>query len=87
MSWKHIEDTEPRGRKQYTCDLCGLRIRKGAKHVRRVGVSFGRLYTGRYHAVCEAATHDWDEYEFECHNTGSFQRYELRLPLLAEGEA
>lgn len=82
MSWTHLEDTQPRGRRQYVCDACGRRIRKGARHVRRTGVMDGEFVATRMHAVCEAATHDWDWYDWECHEPGRDFDEELGLPLI-----
>ena len=56
---------EVKGRKRYQCDLCLLPIRKGAKHLYVSGVYDGDFINGRRHAVCHAATFDWDALEWE----------------------
>lgn len=78
MSWTHIRDADVRGRKQYRCWLCGLRIRKGALHRVRFGYDEGPV-TMRMHGVCEAATHDWDEDSWECAATGTEAEFRTDL--------
>ena len=85
MSWTHLSDTRPRARKQHQCILCRLRIRKGARHVHRTGVVDGELVSSRMHAVCEAATRDWDDDAWDCHADQEFREYNLRLPILSFG--
>ena len=89
MSWTHLSDREVRGRKEYFCQLCGLRIRKGAKRIVRFGVDSGDPITSRMHAVCsETAGENWDELDWEC-STGceyEFRKHDLKLPLIKTGE-
>jgi hypothetical protein len=75
----HLGDTFPKGRRKYYCYLCGLRIRKGARHVKRVGVYDGEFVVSRMHEVCEAATKGWEEFDWECHDDWEFRRYTLGL--------
>jgi len=85
MSWKHLSDREVRGRKEYICQLCGLRIRKGAKHVVRFGVDCGQPISSRFHAVCnDTAIENWDEMDWECSEgcEYEFRKYDLKLPLI-----
>ena len=80
MSWKHIEDRNVRGRKEHRCILCGLRIRKGALHIKRTGISEGGFVTARMHAVCESLTRDWDEHEWEIgYSPEEFRCYSLGI--------
>lgn len=73
-----------RGRKEHVCCLCGLRIRRGAKHVVGSGISGGRPFRVRYHEVCLSKTRQWsqDEWESSEFDEAAFRRFELRLPLL-----
>lgn len=64
MTWVHIADVERKARTEYRCDLCGQRIRRRAKHIVRTGFDDGPV-TMRMHAVCEAATRDWDLMDWE----------------------
>jgi hypothetical protein len=61
MPWKHIEDTTPRARKQYTCFLCNRAIAVGEQHVRRYGIDDDGRAAIRMHTECEQLTKDWDE--------------------------
>lgn len=81
-----INTRSVRGRKQHTCDLCGLRIRRGVRHVVGSGVFDGRPFRVRYHAVCHAKTAGWDECDWECAagNEAEFCKYDLKLPLLQD---
>lgn len=69
-----------RARKQHRCDLCGLRIRRGATYVYREGVEDSKHWRMRMHPVCEDATHQWrmDEWETSC-NPFDFRWFELYL--------
>lgn len=82
MSWTHLGDTYPKARKEHRCYLCGLRIRKGARHVRRDGIADGEFVACRMHAVCESHTKAWDETDWECFDESDFRFNDLRLPLL-----
>lgn len=83
MTWRHLKDETPRARRRYICGLCGLRIRKGARHVLRHGIDRGEGYTAfRMHAVCESLSRKWDADDWECHDDYEFRRWELQLPLL-----
>lgn len=82
MSWTHLRDSRPKARKEYRCDLCGLRIRKGARHVRRDGVFDREFVSSRMHAVCESHTRDWDLDDWECRDEADFRYHSLNLPLL-----
>ena len=56
FSWHHIEDREVKSRKEHRCSLCGLRIRKGAKYIRRLGVDSSEHITMKMHSVCNEDT-------------------------------
>lgn len=77
--WTCLSNTEVKARKEYKCCLCGLRIRKGAKYIRRTGVDEG-VVTMRMHAVCEDASKKWDVMDWE---TGTdeidFRRLDLGM--------
>ena len=80
MSWKCLCESEVRGKKQYPCCLCGLHIRKGAKHLVVCGIYDGEFVPDRRHAVCNAATRDGDDIDWETFDdTDAFRRYELGL--------
>jgi hypothetical protein len=67
-------------RKQHRCDLCGLRIRKGAQHILRTGVDGREHWRMRMHLVCRDATNEWDEEDWECGwDEYDFRRHELQL--------
>ena len=73
---------EVKGRKRYQCCLCLLPIRQGAKHIHATGVYDGDFFSDRRHAVCNAATARWDEYDWEC-SVGAdaeFREFDLKLP-------
>lgn len=71
-----------KGRKEYQCDLCANRIRKGARHVVMSGVNDdGDHFRIRMHEVCYAATDDWDDREWEERSEADFCEA-LGLPLL-----
>ena len=80
--WTHISDTDTRGQRDYICTLCGLRIRKRAKHVVRRGFTEDGPESFRMHPVCEAKTRDWREMDWECADDNNFRFYDLGLPLL-----
>ena len=68
-----FRETEPVARKRHQCDLCREEIPKGEKHVARHGKSDdNEIYTFRMHVECEAATKDWDEYDWDY--TDEFRR-------------
>lgn len=80
MSWTCLRSEEVRSRKQYTCCLCGLRIRKCAKHLVVAGVYDGEFITDRRHAVCNAATRNWDDIDWESFSdTAAFREFELGM--------
>lgn len=59
MPYEHLNDTNPKARKNYRCVLCGLVIAKGELHVARRGVFDGEAFTQRMHTDCETVTQDW----------------------------
>lgn len=80
MSWRHVEDREVRGRKEYKCGLCGLRIRKRAKHIVRYGYDEDGHVAFRMHAVCENASRAWHPQDWEEHrDTADFCEFELGI--------
>jgi hypothetical protein len=73
-------DRTIRARKEHKCDLCGLRIRKGATYVYREGVEGREHWRLRMHPVCDDATADWDPILWEClGDHADFRHYELDL--------
>lgn len=70
MSWTHLRDTRGRSRKPRICDLCGRRIEPQTVRVKRVGIMDGEFAHSHLHVECEAATHDWDEMDWETHIIG-----------------
>lgn len=48
-----------RGRKAHECDLCGLRIRRGATHWNLRGIGQDGPYDMRSHLVCYATIAKW----------------------------
>ena len=70
MSWQHLRDTTPKGRKDYRCFLCGRAIPKGEQHVQRVSIGDGGLDTIRMHVKCEAISQSWDQADWECFSEG-----------------
>ncbi len=81
---------EVKGTKQYRCGLCGLRIRKGAKHWYFAGSWEGGFFTERRHAVCSRiASEAWDQVDWESRGYGEepeFRKYDLKLPLLRDSQ-
>lgn len=75
MSWTHLSDTTPVGRKDYQCELCYGTIPKGERHVCRSGVSDGDLTTFRMHGECNQVTIDnkWDQDSWEHLDDSSFR--------------
>ena len=62
------DDREIVARKEHCCDLCGLRIRKGARYWLREGVEGREHWRMRMHAVCRHAAEawrldDWDDWQ------------------------
>jgi hypothetical protein len=85
MSWTYLSSSHPKARKEYRCGLCGLRIRKGSRHLVISGNMDGEFVSERRHEVCASATDEWDEMDWETRSTGDepeFRRYELGLPLI-----
>ena len=69
-----------KARKEHTCSLCGLRIRRGATYVYRKGVEGKEHWRLRMHAVCDDATSDWDYQEWESRpDDFAFRHYVLDL--------
>jgi hypothetical protein len=71
--WTPIQTTRPKARSVYCCELCGLAIQKGERHVKIVGVYDGDFASIREHEKCEAIASKWtnaqwkdmpDPYEF-----------------------
>lgn len=73
-----------RGRKEHVCDLCRLRIRRGAKHVVSSGMCGGRPFRQRFHAVCLSKTEGWSvmDWEVSAGHDAEFREFDLRLPML-----
>ena len=73
-------DRTIKSRKEHRCDLCGLRIRRGATYVYREGVDGREHWRLRMHPVCDDVTSDWDPmlWEYLC-DPADFRNYELDL--------
>ncbi len=82
MGWICLSASHPKARKVYRCGLCGLRIRKGARHLLISGKMDGDFVSERRHEVCAAATDDWDEMDWETGEEAEFRHYSLGLPLI-----
>lgn len=74
MSYKHLKDTRPKGRKPHRCYLCNEMIEAGTVHVLRAGINEGNFDSIRMHAECEQATQGWDEDTWECFSQGDLDR-------------
>jgi len=69
-----------KARKQHKCDLCGLRIRKGATYVYREGVEGKEHWRLRMHPVCDNVTSRWDYVDWESMSDElDFRQYDLGL--------
>jgi len=55
-----IEQTTPRARKEYRCNLCGCTIHKGEKHICQRCKDEGRIYSFRTHIACMDITNKLD---------------------------
>ena len=53
-----IEQTTPRARKEYRCNLCGCTIHKGEKYICQRCKDEGRIYSFRTHIACMNITDD-----------------------------
>ena len=73
--WVHFNDTRPKARKRYRCELCGFPIEPGTIHLARRGVWEGRLFTGRMHLDCEQMTRDdnWSDDDWENRDEQEFR--------------
>ena len=80
MSWTHIEDSCPRARKDYVCELCGLVIPRGEAHRKRYGITEDGRMSFRMHEKCVELTAEWGQDEWDCHDFGEFRQ------LLVEAE-
>jgi hypothetical protein len=74
MSWTHLEDTKPKARKNYWCDICAEKINVGEAHVARRGIGDVGPMTSRMHIECEEMTKKWDLMEWEGHFPGDVRR-------------
>jgi len=61
-------------RKRYRCWFCNQTIEVGERHLKRVGADEDGIWTMRMHPECEAATSNWDQDDYECHEPGEFKR-------------
>ena len=68
-----VSETQPVARKAHRCALCEEEIPKGERHVARVGVGNGAIYTFRMHFECVALTSEWDEFDWEENEPASFR--------------
>ena len=74
MSWTHIEDTKPKARKRYWCELCERWIEKGEIHVKRFGIGDDGRLSARMHITCEKLTRGWGIDEWENQDPSEFRR-------------
>jgi hypothetical protein len=68
--------------KQHKCDLCGLRIRKGATYWLREGADGPVHWRMRMHPVCRSASDEWSWIDWEEWRPGDeadFRRHVLEL--------
>ena len=73
MSWTHLEDTNPKARKEHQCYLCERPIPRGTIHVARTGVNDDGICTFRMHTECEKITKPWSWEEWEYHDSCEFR--------------
>ena len=72
-----------RTRKEHRCVACELRIRKGARVIKNVGVFEGEFYSHYYHPVCyDALDECMDDMYDELPYAPEFRQDVLGLPLL-----
>lgn len=74
MYWVHLNESEPIARKDHICDLCGLKIHKGEKHVSRSGVGDNGIVRMHMHPRCEAITKDWKDDDWLYHDEWEFRQ-------------
>lgn len=74
MSYTHLEDTQPKARKRYVCELCRDPIEQGTVHIARRGIGEEGPETCRMHIDCEKLTHDWEEEDWMYRDTTEFKR-------------
>ena len=79
MSWTHLGDTIPKARKEYHCDLCGLKIVVGMLHIARRGAFEGCGVTQRMHIDCEQVTHNWTLNDWENSDESEFREEKARF--------
>jgi hypothetical protein len=72
-----IQTTNPVGRRQHTCYLCGRPIPKGEQHRKHVGTYDGDFYSMRNHISCDEKTNGWATEDWEGHDPYEFRKYEL----------
>ena len=85
MSWIHTQDTKPKARKAYACELCAQSIPVGTIHVARTGIIEveGRV-TMRFHIDCEryTAVNFRDDGDWECTEQSAFSEViNARIPI------
>jgi hypothetical protein len=59
-------DRLTRANRDHRCDLCGLRIRRGATYYVREGAKGREHWRLRMHAVCRDRVADYDDIDWEC---------------------
>ena len=71
-----LSDITVKAAKPHHCWYCGELINRGEYHGKRSGTAYGDFYAMRYHPECDkqAIKDGWDEGDYECHETGNFQR-------------
>jgi hypothetical protein len=74
MIWHHVEDSEVRARKPHRCFLCCEPIAAGELYRRRNGIDEDGHVAMHMHPECEAATHGWDQADWECFSEGDMKR-------------
>lgn len=73
MSWLHLEDTQPKARKDHDCFLCGNIIPKGTKHISRSGIGDDGPERIHMHIECELQTKTWKEEDWLAHDPVDFK--------------
>lgn len=74
MVWTHFRDEELKARHQHDCLLCGEKIEKDEKYIKRTGADEG-IITMHMHPECKKESDKWDQSDWE-----TFTAYEMPRP-------
>lgn len=58
MSYTELKASNPKARKDYSCEWCAEKIIKGEKHFQRTYIFDGDFNNGRMHLECESAMYE-----------------------------